>query len=158
MQAKLNPWSFLDQQLQQDIETSRQLLEVLLSERQLLETRDYTQLEALIAQKQELIQKLEQNAALRQQWLLQQGFGTEIDALDAARTKAPVTAEHWHSAAELWRECQTANQVNEQICRRTRLVVENVLDILRGRHNQSSTYDAKGVSQRGQNGRIISNA
>ena len=158
MSSNANSWSALDPQLQQDIDTSRQLLDTLAAERRLLETRDYDQIETLIAHKLELIGALERNAAARLQWLQQHGFANEADALAAARQQAPATARLWHDAAEVWRECQTANQINEQVCRRTRLVVENLLDILRGSGNQSSTYDAKGLARRSQTGRTISNA
>ena len=151
-------WSPFDQVLLQDIEHSAALLDILQLERKALETREYAALENLIAQKKNSVQLLETSALQRQQWLAKQGFSNEFDALNAVRQQAPAVASHWENAAAVWNECQTANQVNEQICRRTRLVVERVLDILRGQNAQSTVYDAKGYSQRGQAGRTISNA
>ncbi len=151
-------WSLLDRALQHDIVHSEQLLDVLLSERKALETRDYSDLENLIAQKKKQVELLEANAVRRQQWLSQHGLSDDFAALNAVKTQAPAVAERWETAASAWRECQTANQVNEQICRRTRLVVERVLDILGGQTASSATYDAKGYSQRAQGGRPISSA
>ena len=151
-------WSLFDRALQQDIVRSEKLLAVLLGERKALETRDYDDLENLIAQKKNWVELLEANAAQRRHWLSQQGLNDDFVALKAVKRQAPEVAAHWETAAAAWRECQTANHVNEQICRRTRLVVERVLDILRGQTAASATYDAKGYSQRGQGGRIISNA
>ncbi len=151
-------WSLFDHALQQDIAHSEQLLAVLRSERKALETREYDDLENLIAQKKTWIERLETNAAQRQQWLSQQGFADDFIALDIVKQQAPAVAARWEAAASAWRECQTANQVNEQICRRTRFVVERVLDILRGQNTPSTTYDANGYSQRAQNGRTIGNA
>lgn len=151
-------WSLLNQLLQRDITNAQQLLSLLHEERTALESRDYTLFEALVAPKQQLISQLEQNLAVRQQHLRQLGFHNDGDALTAARTHAPAVAKCWHSAADLWQECQTASQVNEQICRRTRLVVERVLDVLRGQHSQSATYDATGAAERAGGGRTISNA
>ena len=151
-------WSLFDRALQQDIAYSEQLLDVLQSERKALETRDYGDLESLIAQKKARVEQLEANAIRRQQWLSQHGLNDDFAALSAVKKQAPEVAERWETAAAAWRECQTANHVNEQICRRTRLVVERVLDILRGQNASSTTYDAKGYSQRTQSGRTISNA
>lgn len=151
-------WSLFDRALQQDIAHSEKLLAVLLSERQALETREYGDLENLIAQKKTWVERLESNAAQRQHWLSQRGLSDDFAALNAVKQQAPEVATRWETAAAAWRECQTANQVNEQICRRTRLVVERVLDILRGQTAASATYDAKGYSQRAQSGQIISNA
>lgn len=151
-------WALFDYALQQDITHSEQLLAVLMQERQALESREYNGLENLIAQKKNLVEQLENNAAQRKRWLSQHGMADDFTALNAANTEAPDVATRWETAAIVWRDCQTANQVNEQICRRTRLVVENVLNILRGQNAPSATYDAKGYSHRSQDGRTISNA
>lgn len=151
-------WSLLDHALQQDIAYSEQLLAVLTQERTALESREYASLDDLIAQKKSCVEHLEANTLERQRWLSQHGFADDTAALQAARRLAPEIAARWEAAAAVWRECQTANQINEQICRRTRLVVERVLDILRGQNAPATTYDAKGFSQRSQSGRTISSA
>lgn len=151
-------WSALQQTLQQDTESSQQLLQLMLDERKALEERDYTAFEALIKPKQTLLAQLEQNVAARRAWLSQHRIANDTDALQLAETEAPETAAYWRSTADIWRECQTANQINEQISRRTRAIVGHVLDALRGQHQQSAVYDAKGMADRGSSGRIISNA
>ncbi len=151
-------WSLFDYALQQDIAHGEQLLSILQQERLALESRDYNDLENLIARKKQLVEQLENNAAQRRRWLTQHGMSNDFAALDAAKMQAPDVVKRWEAAATIWRECQTANQVNDQICRRTRLVVENVLNILRGQNATAATYDAKGLSQRAQDGRVISNA
>lgn len=151
-------WSLFDYALQQDIAHSEELLSVLVQERQALEAREYTDFENLITQKKNLIEQLENNATQRKRWLSQHGMADDFAALDIAKHQAPDVVTRWEAAAAVWRECQTANQVNEQICRRTRLVVENVLNILRGENASSPTYDAKGNSRNAQSGRTISSA
>ncbi len=151
-------WSLFDYALQQDITSSEQLLAVLLDERKALESRNYDNLDSLIAQKKALVEALENNAAQRQRWLAQHGMADDFAALDTARNQAPEVVARWEKAAAAWRECQTANQINDQICRRTRLVVENVLNILRGQTASAATYDAKGYSQHAPDGRTITNA
>lgn len=161
MMKTANPtpdWSLFDRALQQDIAHSEQLLAVLLSERKALEAREYSDLENLIAEKKTLVERLETNATQRQHWLAQRGLSDDFAALNAVRMQAPAVAERWENAAAIWHDCQTANQVNDQICRRTRLVVERVMDILRGQNTPSVTYDAKGYSLRPDGGRVISNA
>lgn len=151
-------WSLFDYALQQDIAHSEQLLSILLQERQALEAREYTDFENLIAQKKNLVEQLENNALQRKRWLSQHGMADDFVALDTAKQQAPAIVDRWQAAAIVWRECQAANQVNEQICRRTRLVVENVLNILRGQNAPAATYNANGYSQNSPDGRTISNA
>ncbi len=151
-------WSLFDYALQQDIEHSEHLLAALSDERKALEAREYGDIETIIAQKKHWVDQLEANAAQRRRWLTQQGLADDMSALNLVKRQAPAVAARWEAAATAWRECQTANQINEQICRRTRVVVERVLDILRGQNATSATYDAKGYSQRTQSGRTISNA
>jgi flagellar biosynthesis/type III secretory pathway chaperone len=158
MTPTTHDWSLLNQLLQNDSAHSEQLLATLHDERKALESRDYAQFEALTQPKKQLVDQLEQNLAVRQQHLRQLGFASDTDALQSARKHAPVVAATWQAAAVLWQECQTANQVNEQICRRTRIVVERVLDVLRGQHTQSATYDASGTTRRADSGRTISSA
>ena len=151
-------WSLFDQNLQQDIAHSEQLLDVLRDERKALESRAYGDLESLIAQKKIHLEKLESNADKRRRWLAQHGLGDDLTALEAVRREAPTVAERWQAAAATWRECQNESQINEQICRRTRLVVERVLDIVRGQNANSTTYNASGYSQRSEGGRTITSA
>jgi flagellar biosynthesis/type III secretory pathway chaperone len=151
-------WLEFDRFLQRDIELSQQLLDVLQEERQALETRKYQRFEELLGEKHELIANLQQNTVTRRGWLQQRGFSDETSALRAAQSAAQEVAEHWDNAAVLWKNCQTANQINEQICRRTQVVVETVLDALRGQHGQKATYNAQGLAQRSNAGRTITSA
>lgn len=151
-------WSEFDRFLQLDIELSQQLLNALREERAVLETRQYARFEELLGEKTKLIADLEHNTNARRHWLQHQGFTSEVESLRVARRDAADIAARWEQAAELWRECQTANQINEQICRRTQLVVENVLDVLRGQHGQKATYNAQGLAQRPMGGRTITSA
>jgi flagellar biosynthesis/type III secretory pathway chaperone len=151
-------WSLLHQLLQRDTTTSEQLHNLLLEERKALESRDYATFATLVTPKTQLVKQLEQNLTVRRQHLRQMGLNTDLDALQAARTSAPAVATCWESAAALWENCQNASQVNDQICQRTRLVVERTLDVLRGEHSQGATYNASGAAERSGSGRTISSA
>jgi flagellar biosynthesis/type III secretory pathway chaperone len=151
-------WSEFEQLLQLDIDLSQKLLDILREERQALEARQYADFETLLGSKAQLVAGLEQNTNTRRHWLQNQGFTSEAESLLSARTNASGVASLWEQAAELWRDCQKANQINEQVCRRTQVVVENVLDVLRGQHGQKATYNAQGQSQRPMGGRTITSA
>lgn len=151
-------WSQLRQSLQADTATTAQLRELLDDERLRLEERRYDRFEAMLADKQALLTTLETNAAARRDHLAARGIHGESEALALLAEEAPDIAALWLQLAETWRECQQANQINEQICHRTRQVVTRLLDVLHGQAGQGSTYDAKGLSQRLQKGRPISRA
>lgn len=151
-------WPDLGRSLQHDSQLSQRLIELLEQERQALEQRRYEHFEQLLGAKQQLIQDIERGADARRQWLAAHGFADDRSALERVRQELPEVAARWQAAAELWRECQRANQINEQICQRTRVVVERVLDLLRGQPGQGATYDAKGVPRHQESGRTITNA
>ena len=151
-------WSLLTQLLERDSSLSSQLLTILQEERTALEQRDYPRFDALLINKSALVEQLERHLAVRQQHLQQMGFSSDTEALDVARSQFPSVAQVWEGAATLWQSCQQANQINDQISRRTRVVVEQVLDALRGQQSQSTTYDAAGNANRSNSGRTISNA
>lgn len=151
-------WSLLGQLLQRDGDVSRQLLELLREEREVLEQRDYPRFEALVPAKKNLIEQLERHRDVRRQHLRQMGFDSDTDALRGAQRDAPAVAATWEQAAVLWRECQHASGINDQISRRTRIVVEQILDTLRGQHSQSTIYDASGGADRSSSGRTLGSA
>ncbi len=151
-------WLEFDLFLQSDIDLSQQLLTALQQERQALEARQYQRFEELLSEKHTLIASLEKNTLTRRTWLIQRGFNNETSALQATQRSARAVAAHWENAASLWRDCQTANQINEQICRRTQVVVQGVLDVLRGQHGQKATYNAHGLAQQSNGGRTITSA
>lgn len=156
--SALLDWAPLAQFIARDLETGRQLLELLEQERRCLENRDYTAYEALVATKQTLLAKLEASADERRTWQRQRGIGDDTATLAAVTTGNPALGEQWQALAVLWRECQQTNQINEQICQRSRAVVSRLLDLMSGNSGQGSTYDAAGTTHRTQTGRSITSA
>lgn len=151
-------WSPLLSSLRNTDQLSRQLLTLLAQERQTLEQRDYTAFEQLLGEKSQLLLTLQQNIGERQSWLMQQGFDNDGAALAQLEKDSPELGRMWHKLADLWRECQHASNVNDQISQRTRNVVGRMLDVLSGNAGQGSTYDGKGATQRMQTGRTITSA
>ena len=157
-QHHIRDWSPLAQSLETDTAVTEQLRQLLAEERLQLEERRYEQFETLLGQKLELLTTLETNAKSRRDQLATLGIHSETEALALLIDQAPDLAERWQQLATCWQDCQQANQINEQICQRTRQVVTRVLDLLHGQPGQGNTYDNKGLSQRLQNGRPISRA
>ena len=151
-------WSQLEQSLQADTALTEQLRQLLDEERLQLEQRRYEQFEALLGEKHTLLKTLDAGATARRDHLAARGIHSESEALALLADEAPDVAALWHRLADAWRECQQANQINEQVCHRTRQVVTRLLDVLQGQAGQGATYDAKGLSQRLQKGRPISRA
>ncbi|MET0379009.1 MAG: flagellar protein FlgN [Spongiibacteraceae bacterium] len=151
-------WSPLLSSLHNADQISRQVLALLEQERQILEQRDYTAFEQLLGKKSQLLLTLQQNTGERQSWLLQQGFDDDGAALAQVEKDSPELGRMWHKLAELWRDCQHASNVNDQISQRTRNVVGRMLDVLSGNAGQGSTYNDKGATQRMQTGRTITSA
>lgn len=151
-------WSALDNSLQHAGALALDLQTVLIQERQALEQRDYHRFDQLLDDKQRLVGELEQNTAARRQWLAAHGLNDDAESLAQVQLRAPAVAARWRDSAEHWRVCRELTQINEQVCNRTRAVVERVLDILQGQPTQGATYDARGQAQRQQSGRTITSA
>jgi flagellar biosynthesis/type III secretory pathway chaperone len=151
-------WSPLLESLRSAEQLSQNFLALLEQERKALEQRDYGVFEQLLGKKNQLLMMLQHNTTERQNWLHGQGFANDTLALVQVETQAPALARMWHKLAELWRQCQHASHVNDQISQRTRAVVGRMLDVLSGNAGQGSTYDGKGATQRMQTGRNITSA
>ena len=151
-------WHQLAQSFKQDIPTTQTLLELLKKEKEALETRDYETFKQGIQRKAELLNQLETNASQRQQHLTEAGIADQDKALALLDQQAPMVASSWRNLASLWQQCQELNEVNDRIAKRTKLVVGQLLDILRGQNGHSHLYDAKGDAKTGNSGREITSA
>ncbi len=151
-------WLELNETFQQDLPATINLLNTLKLERTALEQRDYDTFEKIIVDKQTLLNTLETNANARRSLLQQAGFTDESATLKAVEQEAPSVAKAWHQLGEQWKQCQQLNEVNERIAKRTRLVVGQLLDILRGHNSHSKLYNSKGDARRTSSGRTITSA
>jgi flagella synthesis protein FlgN len=151
-------WAQLEKTFQQDIPTTSHLLSLLARERKALESRDYDEFQKIVSQKQQHLKQLELHSAVRQQLLQTAGFNDEASTLNAAEKQAPIVAKAWRELAEEWAQCQQLNEVNERIAKRTKLVVGQILDMLRGQNNQAKIYTNKGESGSSSGGRTITSA
>ena len=151
-------WSELQATFIADLKTTRQLQGALKKERTTLEAREYDQLEAIIALKAQLLEKLQQQILVRQKLFQSAGFQQESEALAAVKVEAPSVAKAWQQIAEQWQSCQELSVINERIVQRTKQVVGQTLDLLRGQQGQQKLYSPSGETQSGQLGRSITSA
>jgi flagellar biosynthesis/type III secretory pathway chaperone len=156
--APLIDWQLLHTLLSEDKSTTEALVTALSYERELLTSRNYDALTSALTDKALLIQQLEKRSQTRQKFLQNAGFESEKELLATADIKQPKIASAWRELATLWQHCQTQNQVNDQIVRRTRIVIQRVLDILHGQPDMSRTYNLKGESHKGYTGKAIASA
>ncbi|MFT5693563.1 MAG: flagella synthesis protein FlgN [Oceanicoccus sp.] len=151
-------WAELRTVFNKDIPVTTQLLTLLQDERTALETRNYDEFQDIIGKKQTLLETLESHARIRQQLLQNAGFNDEGTTLEAADQQAPIVAKAWRLLGEQWSKCQELNEINEQITSRTRLVVSQTLDLLRGQNTKEKLYDGKGNTNNSSLGRSITSA
>lgn len=151
-------WQLLYNLITEDKKTTDALLRALNNEREFLATRNYEALTTALTNKSLLIQELEKRSQKRQAFLTGTGFASEKELLTAAEQQQPVVANAWRELAGLWQSCQDQNQVNDQIVRRTRIVVQRVMDILHGQPDLGRTYNTKGESNKGYSSKAIASA
>ena len=151
-------WDNLQATLTTDLANTAELVSLLERERKALETRDYADFEQIISPKKHLLEQIEQQADIRQQLLHQAGFTDESTTLIEAKEHAPAVADDWHALAKLWRSCQHLNETNELIAKRKHRVVGQILDVIRGKNQQTRLYTSKGNAQTSASSRSITSA
>ncbi len=158
MATNQNLWAQLDATFQQDIPATTELLDLLQCERKALEKRDYEDFQQIFNNKQPLLELLQKHATTRQQLLAGAGFKDEPSTLIAAEQHAPHVAKAWHKLGKQWTRCQELNEINERIAKRTRLVVGQIMDLLRGQQGEARLYTGKGNTSSNGGGRTITSA
>jgi flagellar biosynthesis protein FlgN len=151
-------WSELQTTFQKDLPLTVKLLQLLKQERTALEDRDYENLQALLKDKNTIIATLKKHADSRTHALQSAGLPDEETTLNHAEKEAPIVAKAWRQLAKQWDECQHLNSVNERVLQRTKMVVSQTLDLIRGVNNQQKLYDTKGMSNNLSTGRSITSA
>ena len=151
-------WAELQSTFQKDLPQTVKLHQLLLQERNALENRQYDNVQTILKEKNQLLSSLKKNADSRSHAFQAAGLSDEQSTLAAAEQEAPIVARAWRQLAKQWQECQQLNAVNERIVQRTKLVVTQTLDIIRGASNQQKLYDTKGMPDNISTGRSITSA
>jgi len=111
----------MPQAIQQAIALAEQLLQLLEEEASVLAEQDLARLQTLPAEKQSLLEQLEQQSRL-----------------------ANASPEQSASLRQLLEQCQAANQRNGRVIYSQQTVTKNLLGILRGGDRLTATYAPPG--------------
>jgi flagella synthesis protein FlgN len=129
-----------------DIDTAKQLLELVDAEFQALGARDLPQLEKILADKLPLLALLDQHGNERGNILAGLKLSADRDGLKTLAGQSAQGEELLSKGDELGvllEQCRDANLRNGRLIRASQVSVSNVLGILRGGETPS-TYDSRG--------------
>ncbi|EIC22163.1 flagella synthesis protein FlgN [Thiorhodovibrio frisius] len=140
--------------LEQAIDLTSQLETLLLEETAAVDGRDPEHLNALVENKQQVLEQIEQATATLQRSVEEAGQAFTPDGLEVfLRASDGTTEERDHASArwkrlrELAASCEIMNRANAEAVERSRLRVTTALKIIRGEDDNGNTYSAQGYSQ-----------
>lgn len=137
--------------IKQEEQNVQQLEELLQHEKTALLERQFQHLQQYLQLKRQLLAILEKNATQRQQVLAQMQLPASADGWRELLRKADKSGqatERWQQLEVLLRNCHRLNAVNEKLTHRTHMAASQMMDILRGAHNQPKLYTDTGARQR----------
>ena len=138
----------LRQMMAQDGDAITRLKQLLLRERELLETRNQDELSAIVEQKSQLVDMLNQNARARQNLLRNLGLTTDAAGWDLFLQRNTLTLplrDGWQQIVQDFSECQALNDINGKLIARSRQTLDHLLGLLRGKVAAPSLYTAMGT-------------
>lgn len=135
--------------LKQETEQTAALLELLEREYELLKSSPGKDLEALLAQKQQQLQRVEQSTLAHHRFLQQQGLpcdrrGTE-SYLEQSRENLALSSA-WKGHLELLQACRRQNEINGGTVALNQRHVNQALELLLGQGDGNKTYGPSGES------------
>lgn len=137
----------LSAMLDQDTSLIAELQTLLERERELLESRQHPQLQALIETKNSILEQLGEHSRQRQNWLQQAQLSADHQGwltLLAATPTTETLIEPWQNLTERFAACQELNEINGKIIGRSRQTLGQLLSILRGQTGGPQLYNAQG--------------
>ncbi len=154
------------QALERSISLADQLEQLLLKETAALNGSDPEALQALVDDKQQVLQSIEEETAQLQrlvedagQAFTPEGMDVFLRESDLAPGQNTALSERWNHLRELAARCKLMNSANAQSIERDRQRVNAALKIIRGEDDSSNVYTAQGYSQSGTVlGRTLSQA
>ena len=138
--------------LEDQLETSRALREILTMEQRAIADRDYDALNQCGEDKQTQLMRLESLEVERRQFFEAMNVDVKSDPEDA------VLADLWHSVLDMLAGCQKANEVNGAMVRTQSTQIQRALDLLAGREGPNAVYEANGMATTGSSPRTIAKA
>jgi flagella synthesis protein FlgN len=148
----------------EDIGNASQLLELIDSELEALNTNDLPRLQTLLNQKQPLLALLAQHATQRSQLLAAEQFSPDREGLMAFAARSEARGESGSLLLEksarltsLIEQCQTANLRNGRLIKASQVSTGQMVKILRG-SDTPTLYDSRGTAAKIGHQRPISQA
>lgn len=129
--------SRINELLQQEIRLSQQLLEILQSENQALQSNDHDAIQQLIPNKQQAIDSLESLVQQRQSLLKDAGFSADKKGMDSfirqcGGISRGLLEQYRHQLITVASSCQRQNEINGIIINASSRYTKNALSILKG--------------------------
>lgn len=139
--------SSLAQLLQQELEVAAHLLEVLTTEHEVIASRDTDILQQVVAEKQDLLARLETSHKQRLALLSAAGLDANPDGFDVLLERCADLQLRWNNLKENLSSCQRQNQLNGALLESSRRSTHRALSILLGgQGDNSELYNQAGKS------------
>ncbi|GEM_PF-2166468 len=134
--------------LEQELEATRRLLDLLDQENSALRARDAAALERIVPAKEALLKALDDRVDRHAQILRRLGLpqgrrGSEC----LARMAGEAAIGLWHSLSEAAHRCREMNAVNGGLLSLAEVRVRHSLEVLRGRPDHAKTYGKGGQTR-----------
>ncbi len=134
------------QMVEQDHQTSQELLNLLQQETTCIKARDYDGVKKIIKAKAPLLEQLQQHADIRKQWLLslykvsdEKCWKQLLESFNDADIN-----QQWQKVNQFIAQCKEINETNGLLITRGQKTYGDLLRILKGGDQQTDLYTAKG--------------
>jgi flagella synthesis protein FlgN len=149
------------QQLVDDIDTAKQLLELIEHELAALAERNLAELEIILTKKQPLLALLGQHGVERSRMLTERQLSNDRSGLEAfasISSQGDAILARSSELEALLQDCQAANERNGRLIRANQGAVGSLLTILQGSNETPDLYNRRGATARSSQHRPLSQA
>ncbi|MBS4151025.1 flagella synthesis protein FlgN [Pseudomonadota bacterium DY0742] len=149
------------QQLVDDIDTAKQLLELIEHELAALAERNLAELEIILTKKQPLLALLGQHGVERSRMLTKRQLSNDRSGLEAfasISSQGDAILARSSELEALLQDCQAANERNGRLIRANQGAVGSLLAILQGSNETPDLYNRRGATAKSSQHRPLSQA
>ncbi|WP_312939483.1 flagella synthesis protein FlgN [Stutzerimonas balearica] len=149
------------QQLVDDIDTAKQLLELIEHELAALAERNLAGLEIILTKKQPLLALLGQHGVERSRMLTKRQLSNDRSGLEAfasISSQGDAILARSSELEALLQDCQAANERNGRLIRANQGAVGSLLAILQGSNETPDLYNRRGATAKSSQHRPLSQA
>jgi|GEM_PF-1868190 len=139
----------IQQMINNDLETSQRLLQLLKKETPSIKKRDYASIKQILLDKAPLLDQLKKHTEIRKEWLLslykvadENHWNTFLASLNI-----PDLERQWEDLHQNITECKAINDANGIMINRGKKTYSQLLHLLKGGGTQTTLYNEKGSHQ-----------